>query len=118
MLELLLLIFSCGIGFLFFAFVIGLFLLQAGVMIGIPLSIVRRSRPILEMDPEDFFAETVPELLRWNADAFDDFSSLLVSRYGTNLKRSRVIGTLKSLRDPEATGWLAFDLTNRVGSGG
>lgn len=105
---------SCGFGFLFFAFVIGLFLLQAGVMIGIPLSIVRRGQPILEMDPEDFFAETVPELLRWNADAFDDFSSLLVSRYGTNLKRSRIIGTLKSLRDPEATGWLAFDLTNNA----
>ncbi|OGO18188.1 MAG: hypothetical protein A2Z14_19010 [Chloroflexi bacterium RBG_16_48_8] len=103
----------CGFGLLFFAFVIGLFLLQAGVMIGIPLTVIRRSRPILEMDSESYFMETVPKLFPWNADAFDDFSSLLISKFGTNIKETRVIGTLKSLYDPEATGWVAFDITRK-----
>jgi hypothetical protein len=103
----------CGFGLLFFAFIIGFFLLQAGVMIGIPLTVIRRSQPILEMDSEAYFMETVPKLFRWNADAFEDFSSLLISKFGINIKETRVIGTLKSLYDPDSTGWVAFDMTRK-----
>lgn len=117
MFDLLPLIIPCIFGPLVFIIVIGFFLMLIGIMIGLPLSIARKSQPILELNPEDFFDETIPQLLKWNANAFDDFSSLMVCRRGTDFKQNRVLGTLKSLNDPDTTGWIAFDISMAWGEG-
>jgi hypothetical protein len=111
MLNLFPLIIMCIFGLLVSAMVIGFFLMIIGSMAGVPLSMKRKSQPILELNPEDFFDKIIPKLLKWNTNAFNDLSSLMDCQRGTDFTQTRVYGTLKSLHDPDAKGWIAFDLS-------
>ncbi len=106
----------CLFGILFVV-AAGFVLVIAAIMIGATFWIDKKSRPIFELNSEDFFADAVPQLLMWNANAFNDFSPLIDCKAAATFKRTRAMGTVKSLRDPEAMGWMAFDVSAALGKG-
>jgi hypothetical protein len=65
----------------------------------------------LSQSSEEYFAEVRPQLLPWKVTAPTDFSAYL--EYSSHAGRGRVYarGKVKSIDDPDAAGWLAFDLS-------
>ena len=59
---------------------------------------------------EDYLAEAEQQLLHWISDALEDLSAYLVYHRRSRPGRLHGRGWVKSLRQPEAPGWLVFDL--------
>ena len=64
----------------------------------------------LNQASDDFFAEITPQLLPWQTEALADLSAYL--EYSSRAWWGRVDarGKIKSISQPDAPGWLAFDL--------
>lgn len=85
---------------------------------------IRRGEPVFQSanralaeDSGNYFTEAQNQLLPWEPDALHDFAAHLAiegRRIGPSLHYR---GTLKSLKQPETFGWLAFDLQLKFGKG-
>jgi hypothetical protein len=69
-----------------------------------------RSNPALQGTGEQYLAGMAPKLQPWRAGALADFSSLMEMVGYSALGSIHYRGTVKSLSQPEATGWLAYEL--------
>jgi hypothetical protein len=85
---------------------------------------IKKSRSIstqaaqdLSQSRDEFFAEVTPQLLRWETAALVDLSAYLEYSSHTGIGHVHARGKVKSIGQPGAPGWLAFDLRieNRKG---
>jgi hypothetical protein len=92
-------------GFLFFAVAIAALALFFRALVR-----GARSNPALQGTAEEHLAAAVPALLPWRTEALADLSSHLEMVGYSALGELHYRGAFKSLSQPQATGWLAFDL--------
>jgi hypothetical protein len=71
----------------------------------------------LETDTGAYLAEAEAQMLSWESGALGDFSSHLAITGRSVVSSLHYRGELKSLEQPEAPGWLAFDLQLHRGKG-
>ena len=77
----------------------------------------RQGSEAIQSNAEEYFADNVPTLRPWQAEALADLASLIETSGGQTLGSIHYNGVLKSLASPETTGWLAYDLRLKRGKG-
>jgi hypothetical protein len=73
-------------------------------------AISTRVRQDLSQSSAEYFAESAPQLLPWQATALADLSACLEYSSFAKFGRLHARGKVKSLTQPDAFGWLVFDL--------
>ena len=70
----------------------------------------KKSHQDFDSKADVFLDDISPKVLAWKNEALDDFSSELTFSGVNGLGKLRYQGTIKSLSQTDATGWLAFNM--------
>jgi hypothetical protein len=99
-------------------------LLIGGVLVAVFVWWSRRTARVfkeadeaLQVEADAYFADIVPKLQAWHPEALADFSSRLEWAGRRVVWSIHYRGAIKSLGQPEETGWLAYELRLKWGKG-